>query len=133
MSKAIVIVVILGLVFLSPFIVAAASGNLGDAPIKPDLEPGIDEDAGDVCVRDTEEMRINHMQLLKDERTDAVRHGDRTDKDSIKECFSCHEYEKFCQKCHEYNSVQPGCFGGSDGTGGCHATEQPGIERPEGF
>ncbi len=136
MSKAILIVAVIALVMISPFIVAAASGNLGDAPLKPDLDPGIKEDAGDVCVRDTEFMRMNHMQLLKDERTQAVRHGERTDKDSIKKCFSCHEYEKFCEKCHEYNSVQPGCFSSTDGTagtGGCHATEQPGIERPEGF
>lgn len=133
MTKGIVIVVIVGLLLISPFIVAAASGSLGDAPTKPDLDPGIYEDAGDVCIRDTDYMRMNHMVLLKNERAEAVRHGERTDKDSIKKCFSCHEYEKFCEECHNYNSVQPGCFGGSAGSGGCHATEQPGIERPEGF
>jgi hypothetical protein len=131
MTRAVVALLIFAVVLLSPFIVSAASGDWGNAPTKPDLDPGIRAGAGTRCIRDVDYMRVNHMVLLKDERAQAVRHGERTDKDSIKKCFTCHEYEKFCEKCHDYNSVEPGCFGGSTGTGGCHATEQPGLSRPE--
>lgn len=127
MTRAVIALIIFALVLLSPFIVSIASGNFGDAPLKPDLDPGIDSDVTE-CVRDVDYMRMNHMLLLKDERAEAVRHGEREDSNSIKECFTCHTYEDFCEECHKYNGVEPTCFGE---TGGCHSTEQPGLERPE--
>jgi hypothetical protein len=133
MTRAVTALIIFAAILLSPFIVSGASGHWGSAETKPDLDPGIAADAGPVCVRDTDYMRINHMVLLKKERTDAVRQGTRIQKYSIKECFTCHEYEKFCKECHEYNSVDPTCFGGSVGTGGCHSTTQPGLSKPVGF
>ena len=133
MRRAVVALIVFTLILISPFIVSGVSGDWGNTPTKPDLDPGIKADAGSRCIRDVDYMRVNHMDLLKDERTQAVRHGKRIDKDSIKKCFTCHEYQKFCEKCHEYNTVEPGCFGGSTGTGGCHSTEQPGLKKPKGM
>ena len=141
MTRAVVALLVFTVILISPFIVAGASGQWGSAETKPDLEPGISEDAGDRCVGEgttdeevTEWMRVNHMVLLKDERVQAVRHGDRTEKDSIEKCFSCHEFEKFCKECHEYNGVQPTCF---DELGGCHSSDPYGgqfpEDHPEGF
>lgn len=134
MTRAVIALLVFAVILLSPFIVAGAGGQWGNAETKPDLEPGIDEGAGERCVRDVDYMRVNHMALLKDERVQAVRHGDRTEKDSIEKCFSCHEYEKFCKECHEYVGNRPTCF---DELGGCHSTDPYGgqlpEEHPEGF
>lgn len=130
MTRAYIALLIFAVVLVSPFIVSAASGDLGDAPVKPDFETngGIDPDV-DECVRDVEFMRTSHMVLLKDERVKAVRHGDRQDKYEIEKCFSCHEFEKFCKECHEYNGVKPTCF---NETGGCHANDNsaPDLRDP---
>ncbi len=130
MKRAVIALLVFAVILLSPFIVSGVSGDWGNAETKPDLDPGIEADAGDRCIRDVDEMRVNHMVLLKDERVQAVRHGDRTEKDSIKKCFACHEYKNFCKECHEYNGVKPGCF---TENGGCHSSEQPTVEKPEGF
>jgi hypothetical protein len=130
MTRAYIALLIFALVLVSPFIVSAASGDIGNTPVKPDFETngGIDPDV-DECVKDVDFMRSDHMVLLKDERVKAVRHGERQDKFEIEKCFSCHDFDKFCKECHDYNGVKPTCF---NETGGCHTNEKlDASERPE--
>jgi len=63
------------------------------------------------CVESTEYMRANHMNLLLNERDNAVREGVRTVSHSLSNCKTCHEKrEEFCDRCHEYMGIQPECF-----------------------
>ena len=137
MKKAVIATIIFLLVLASPFIVNAASGKLFSPDTKPDLSKGTDSDARQ-CVEPlggTREetknyMRINHQQILKDERVKVVREGISTERFQIERCFTCHTYKDFCAECHSYNGVEPGCF---DQTGGCHSTEEDRLPRPQGF
>lgn len=75
---------------------------------------------GDKCVRDTDYMRRNHMNLLKHQRDDTMRKGIRTTQYSLKGCIDCHASPKnnsvigtkdnFCQGCHSYAAVKLDCF-----------------------
>lgn len=75
---------------------------------------------GDKCVRETEFMRRNHMDLLKHQRDDTMRKGIRTTQFSLKGCIDCHASPKnnsvigsndnFCQGCHSYAAVKLDCF-----------------------
>ncbi|MCL4474474.1 MAG: hypothetical protein M1539_00405 [Actinobacteria bacterium] len=139
MKKAVIATIIFLLVLASPFLVNAASGKLFNPDTKPDLTAGTDADAKQ-CVepvggtrQETKDyMRLNHQQLLKDERVKVVREGNPTpgNRLTIEACFTCHNYKDFCQQCHSYNGVEPGCF---DQTGGCHSTEEDRLPRPQGF
>jgi hypothetical protein len=113
---------------------AASVGSLtqADTP-KPVLERG----KGEACVLPTEEMRRNHMHLLKHDRDKTMRLGIRDQADgkpihgSLNQCIECHatkdeqgnfhpitSEKHFCTACHVYASVKLDCFE-------CHAT------RPE--
>ena len=137
MKKAVIAIIIFILVLASPFIVNAAYGKLLSPDTKPDLAAGTDADAkqcvepvGGTRAETKEYMRLNHQQLLKDERTKVVREGNPTPghRLSLEACFTCHNYKDFCQQCHSYNGVEPGCF---DKTGGCHSTEEDRLPRPQ--
>jgi predicted CXXCH cytochrome family protein len=78
---------------------------------------------GKQCVRDTADMRRNHMKYLLKHRTETLREGIRTKKYSLKECLSCHvpadntvqageahEGNHFCMNCHAYVGVSIDCF-----------------------
>jgi hypothetical protein len=88
--------------------------------------PHVDEGKGGKCVRDTEFMRRNHMNLLKHQRDETVHKGIRTTQYSLKNCIECHASQKnnsvvgtnenFCQGCHSYVGVKLDCFE-------CHATK----------
>ncbi|MBS4097161.1 MAG: hypothetical protein KGZ83_10055 [Sulfuricella sp.] len=75
---------------------------------------------GDKCVRETEFMRRNHMDLLKHQRNDTMRKGIRTTQFSLKGCIDCHASpvnnsvigtnDNFCQGCHSYAAVKLDCF-----------------------
>jgi len=80
------------------------------------------------CVEPLEEMRVNHMEYILDQRDETVHEGIRTKQHSLDECINCHvsdaadapaiESEKhFCNSCHTYASVSIDCFQ-------CHA-DQP--------
>mgnify|MGYP001791516136 CR=1 FL=1 len=138
MKKPVIVFFIFLVVLALPFIINAASGHMASADVKPDLSKGTDSDAT-VCVdpkggtreETKDNMRVNHQQLLKDERVKVVREGVKDNRLQIERCFSCHTYKDFCQECHKYNGVQPGCM---DKTNGCHSTEkQPESFRPEGY
>lgn len=62
------------------------------------------------CVKDTEFMRKNHMELLKEARDKAVRKGERGSF-TLTSCKSCHiNREEFCNRCHNFVGVKPLCF-----------------------
>jgi len=75
---------------------------------------------GDKCVRDTDEMRRNHMKMLKHQRDETMRKGIRTTQESLKNCIECHanpktnsvasSKEDFCMGCHSYAAVKLDCF-----------------------
>ncbi len=73
-----------------------------------------------MCVRSTEYMKAEHMQLLDVWRDSVVRRGNRMYvSPSGKEynmslsntCLDCHSNKaEFCDKCHNYASVRPYCW-----------------------
>ena len=93
--------------------------NLGSGrqPAAPELQlPSGDQK----CVRSTEFMRTDHMNLLMDWRDEVVRtnqrvftsdDGRRYYKSLSGTCMSCHDKkQEFCDKCHDYVGVHPYCW-----------------------
>jgi hypothetical protein len=79
------------------------------------------------CVEPTDYMRRNHMELIKHQRDDTVRHGIRGTRYSLSGCIDCHvshgpngqpvavdSPHQFCNACHSYAAVSVPCFD-------CHA------------
>lgn len=79
------------------------------------------------CVEPTGFMRRNHMELIKHQRDDTVRHGIRGSKYSLAGCIDCHVSHgpdghpvavntdhQFCNACHAFAAVTVNCFD-------CHA------------
>ena len=76
--------------------------------------------AAQVCVRSTDYMRAEHMQLLDAWRDEVVRRGKRVyvnpqgkefSMSLTNTCMDCHaNYSTFCQECHEYEAVYPICW-----------------------
>jgi hypothetical protein len=72
------------------------------------------------CVRETEFMTGNHMQLLDVWRDTVVREGNRVYENPEGErytmsltntCLDCHSNKtEFCDRCHNYASVTPYCW-----------------------
>jgi len=86
------------------------------------------------CIRPTEFMRRNHMELIKHQRDITVREGVRATSDSLAACIACHvQYDskghpipvnaedQFCDRCHDWLGVEPDCFG-------CHSTVPEGPQ-----
>ena len=71
--------------------------------------------AAKVCVRSTEYMKAEHMQLLDFWRESVVRHGERIyvspsgreyTMSLSNTCLDCHSNKaEFCDRCHNYASV----------------------------
>lgn len=68
-------------------------------------------------------MRINHMKMLRHDRDEVMRLGNRDTQYSLAECVACHavmgpdalpisvkEEGHFCRSCHEYAAVKVDCF-----------------------
>jgi hypothetical protein len=105
--------VIAGLII---FLVLATSPfwlNFGSTTAAPELEypEGIEQ-----CVEDTDWMRANHMQLLKEWNSAIPNHGperlmelaqdDNWNGDLTLSCLTCHtKKENFCDRCHSYAGV----------------------------
>ncbi len=72
------------------------------------------------CVAPVEEMRRDHMDMLKHQRDRTLRLGERDAKVSLNACIDCHasktngsvlgDKENFCQGCHSYAAVKLDCF-----------------------
>ena len=98
--------------------------------------PALDIGKGGQCVRDTQWMRKNHMQLLIHQRDETVRKGIRDDQISLKNCVECHASLKddsvvarddsFCVGCHRYAAVKIDCFE-------CHSSKRKAalVEKDE--
>lgn len=104
---------------------AALSDNHGDKH----ADRKIGANAGDACVKETQWMRRNHMELLKHDRDRTLRQGIRPVEGSLKGCVDCHSNKseqghyipvnaegEFCSGCHSYTAVSIDCFE-------CHATK----------
>ena len=76
-----------------------------------------------LCVEPVEEMRERHMEFILHQRSETMREGDRTGKDSLQACIDCHNApaedgkvasadtpEHFCSSCHTYVAVSIDCF-----------------------
>jgi hypothetical protein len=87
------------------------------------LGPKIPKALGDPHPEGSLFMRINHMKLMRHDRDETVRLGNRDIKYSIKECVACHVVagpdalpisaendQHFCSACHEYAAVKIDCF-----------------------
>ena len=112
-----------------PVVVAHAqeiNGNSSGVPL-----PVIPMGSGESCVKDTDYMRRNHMDMLKHQRDETVLEGIRSEQYSLTECLDCHAVtgadavpvtvsspQHFCRSCHDYAAVSIDCFQ-------CHAS------RPE--
>lgn len=72
------------------------------------------------CVAPAEEMRRNHMEMLKHQRDRTLRAGIRGEPASLNACIDCHaskttgtvlgDGKGFCQACHDYAAVKLDCF-----------------------
>ena len=72
------------------------------------------------CIAPVEEMRRNHMDMLRHQRDRTLRLGEREAKVSLNACIDCHasrdngsvlgDKENFCQGCHAYAAVKLDCF-----------------------
>ena len=76
--------------------------------------------AAKVCVRSTDYMKAEHMQLLDVWREAVVRKGERIyvspdgqeyNMSLTNTCLDCHSNKAdFCDRCHNYASVRPYCW-----------------------
>lgn len=78
---------------------------------------------GGQCVRPTDWMRRNHMDLIKHDRDVTVHQGVRTVDGSLSACIACHSNkddsgepvpvngpDQFCAGCHEFTGTSMDCF-----------------------
>lgn len=92
----------------------AAAGELG---------PAIPKGKNDPHVEGNLYMRINHMNLMRHDRDQTMRLGDREISYSLEACVDCHavngddgepvsiKSEKhFCRVCHDFVAVKVDCF-----------------------
>ena len=92
----------------------------GKAAPAPKLQLTEKAKAAKTCVRATEYMKAEHMQLLDLWRDSVVRRGDRIyvspsgqeyNMSLSNTCLDCHSNKaEFCDRCHNYASVQPYCW-----------------------
>lgn len=85
-----------------------------------DNQPELEKPLGEQCVRSTDYMTGNHMDLLNDWRDEVIRGHDRffegsdgtmMEKSLTNTCLSCHvNKDKFCDQCHDYAGVIPYCW-----------------------
>lgn len=104
------------LAVLAACIAAAGPAHAGGTP-KPTV---VIENKDSQCVAPPEEMRRNHMEMLKHQRDLTLRKGVRGSKVSLNGCIECHAskttgsvagaHDSFCQSCHSYAAVKLDCW-----------------------
>ncbi len=112
--------IILGLIIFVVIVTFPLWYNRGKAAPAPERILTDKAKAAQVCVRSTDYMRAEHMQLLDLWRDSVVRQGTRIYvSPSGKEynmslsntCLDCHSNKaEFCDRCHNYASVRPYCW-----------------------
>ena len=105
-----VVLVFLMLLIISPLIYNVFSFTFaGDIQsLKLDLEKP--DKKYTECVKDTEYMRVNHMDLLHEIRDEVMREGKRGSI-LLNNCRGCHVSKtQFCNKCHNIVGVVNDCF-----------------------
>ena len=113
-------IIITGLIIFIAIILFPFWYGLLKAAHAPELKLTEKAKAAKECIRDTEYMRAEHMQLLDEWRHSVVRNAERVYVNSSgKEfnmslsntCLDCHSNKAdFCDKCHDYASVKPYCW-----------------------
>jgi hypothetical protein len=97
----------MALVILAPIVYSAVSPAFTNPP-EPFLE--MPDEKYDACIRDTDYMRLHHMDYLKEVREEYVRHGIR-DQKGITSCRGCHaSRQRFCDRCHAIAELTIDCF-----------------------
>ncbi len=94
--------------------------NRGKAAPAPELQLTDKAKTAKVCVRSTDYMKAEHMQLLDVWREAVVREGERIyvspdgkeySMSLSNTCLDCHSNKtEFCDRCHDYASVRPYCW-----------------------
>lgn len=117
------------IVLAALFVGLSAGINAGDMPsAAKGVEGTAKADSLNECVRPTDWMRRNHMDLIQHTRDKTVREGIRIQKDSLSGCVDCHARKdkenhsvpvntdgEFCSGCHAYVGESLSCFQ-------CHST-----------
>ncbi|MDP1956557.1 MAG: hypothetical protein Q8J75_00075 [Rhodocyclaceae bacterium] len=71
------------------------------------------------CIAATEDMRVNHMNMLGHQRDRSLRQGIRGEKANLNGCINCHASKTtgsvigkdgFCESCHTYTAVKVDCW-----------------------
>ena len=106
----------LGLLF-GTLMVAAGFAFAGAAGVP---KPVVKIENPGQCVAPAEEMRRNHMEMLKHQRDKTMRQGERGAKVSLNGCIECHASktvgsvlgakDSFCESCHAYAAVKLDCW-----------------------
>lgn len=118
------------LLFLSTW--GMAEEGFFSPPTLPQPKAGAEQ-----CVETVENMRREHMMMIKHQRDDTMHRGIRTTKYSLVGCINCHVVadeqgnypsaksdQHFCTNCHAYAAVQIDCFQ-------CHASKPEGAAGHE--
>ena len=106
----------LGLLF-GTLLLAAGIAFAGEARVP---KPVVKIENPGQCVAPAEEMRRNHMEMLKHQRDKTMRLGERGAKVSLNGCIECHASktggsvlgakDAFCESCHAYAAVKLDCW-----------------------
>ncbi|UCG07717.1 MAG: sulfate reduction electron transfer complex DsrMKJOP subunit DsrJ [Desulfobacterales bacterium] len=112
--------IILGLIIFVVIVTFPLWYNRGKAAPAPERILTDKAKAAKVCVRSTDYMKAEHMQLLDLWRDSVVRQGTRIyvspsgkeyNMSLSNRCLDCHSNKaEFCDRCHNYASVRPYCW-----------------------
>ena len=107
------VLVLFAVIAVSPAPTFAGEGGRTAKPVIEIANPG-------KCVAPVDEMRRNHMEMLKHQRDRTMRQGIRGEPASLNACIECHASKKtgsvlgsnenFCQSCHSYVAVKLDCW-----------------------
>ena len=104
-------------IFLAVLLPALLAAPLSVSAAAP--KPAVKIENPGQCIAPAEEMRRNHMEMLKHQRDRTMRQGIRGEKASLNECINCHASKQtgsvlgkdgFCQECHSYAAVKLDCW-----------------------